>query len=666
MSKHLITVFIFVFGFGNIVFGQDDPILFTVEGSPVHVSEFDYIYSKSKIDTASYSRSSLLEYLDLYKNFKLKVRRAKEMKLDTIPVLQKELAGYRKQLANSYLVDKEVTDKLIQEAYDRSLFDVNISHIMIILAPDAPEKDVKIAEQRLMNVQNQLKGGASFPDLAKSSSEDKNTSVNGGAMGFLTAMFPDGFYNLESAAYNTPVGEVSDIIRTTAGLHLIKVNSKRDARGQMEVAHILVRLAKGGDAKAAKTKIDDIYNQLKGGADFGILAKDVSEDSKTADNAGYIGFIGVRHPFEEAAFSIPEDGGISEPIQTAIGWHIIKRIHKKPVDAFEIAKRRVQTKMQENQKKSKHPNFNRLNNARKSMIERIKREGKFNENTAVLNSFSSSLDSSFITYKWKAPKKDIPQDRLFSFAGKDKGEDFVATLGAFMDFCQRNSKRMRMGKRLDRKDLVKLLYDEFVDENCIKYEETQLEIKYPEFKSLMREYEEGILLFEATKILVWDKASKDSVGLANFFESRENVYKWNERAVVGTYSVPTDKASMIPSIQKKAKKCAAAELLEKINKKEDILSRQEKTYEKGKSQFPDGLEWKKGAISKVAENKRNKTSYFYKLDEIIPVTNKTLKDARGFVIADYQNYLEKQWIIELKKSYEIKVNQSVFDSLIKE
>ncbi|MFT5385813.1 MAG: peptidyl-prolyl cis-trans isomerase SurA, partial [Saprospiraceae bacterium] len=211
MSKHFILVFVLIAGLSTIVFGQDDPVLFTVEGSPVHVSEFDYIYSKSKIDTASYTRASLNEYLELYKNFKLKVRRAKEMKLDTIPVLQKELAGYRKQLANSYLVDREVTDKLIQEAYDRSLFDVNISHIMVSLPPDAAGNEVKAAEQRLEAIQKSLKEGVSFEELAKKSSDDKNTSINGGLMGHLTAVFPDGFYNLESAAYNTPVGEVSDI-----------------------------------------------------------------------------------------------------------------------------------------------------------------------------------------------------------------------------------------------------------------------------------------------------------------------------------------------------------------------------------------------------------------------------------------------------------------------
>lgn len=663
MLKHFSILFLLVAGFSVLSWGQDDPVLFTVEDTPVHVSEFDYIYSKSKIDTASYSKASLSEYLELYKNFKLKVRRAKEMKLDTIPSLQKELAGYRKQLANSYLVDKEVTDKLVREAYDRSLYDVDFSHIMIALTPNATEKEVEIAKQRLMDAKKKLDMGEDFAELAKSISQDKNTAPNGGSMGYLTALFPDGFYNLESAVYNTKEGEVSDIVRTIVGLHLVKVNKKREAIGQMEIAHILVRNPKAPAKEAdAKVKIDEIYQQLKNGGDFKTIAKESSEDGKTANKGGYIGFIGVRHPFEEAAFALANNGDFSEPIKTSVGWHIVKRINKKPVDAFEIAKRRIQTRMQESQKKSKHPKFNRLNNARNSMIARIKRDGNFKENEMVLNNFINSLDSTFITYKWKAPKKDIPKDRLFSLG---EGDSFVVTLGEFQNFCQRNSKRMRMGRRMERKALVNMLYDEFIDDNCIKFEETQLEVKYPEFKSLMREYEEGILLFEATKILVWDKASQDSTGLANYYNDNANAYQWNERAVVNKYSVPVEKASMIASIHKRAKKSSADKLLSKVNKKEKVLSFEAKTYEKGKSTFPEGLDWKLNALSPVSNNERSKEASFYKVEKIIPVSNKSLQEARGFVIADYQNYLEKEWIKDLQNTYKIKVDQAVFESLIK-
>ncbi len=663
MVKQIIALIVLAFGLSGITFSQGDPVLFTVNNKPVLLSEFNYIYSKTNGEKADYSQSSLDEYLELYQNFKLKVERARGMQLDTIPSLQRELAGYRRQLANSYLVDKEVTDRLVQEAYERSLKDVDISHIMIQLSPNANEKEVAIAEQKIMNIQKKLKAGESFEELAKQLSEDKNTKENGGALGYFTALFPDGFYELESAAYNTPVGKVSDMARTAVGLHLVKVNEIRDARGQVEVAHILIRNdPKSKDNSAQKAKIDSLYQLIRAGSPFEEIAKQYSEDKRTAQKGGYIGFVGIRQvskDFEDAAFGLKKDNGITAPVESSIGWHIIKRINKKPIEKEDIAKRRIQTKMQENKKKSKYPKYNRLNNAEQSMLARIKREGNFTENPEVVQSFAASLDSSFVTYKWKAPEEQ-PTDVLFTL-----GTDFKATLGEFQNFCQRNSKRMRMANQMERADLVNLMYDEFVDENCMKYEESQLDVKYPEFKSLMREYEEGILLFEATKILVWDKASQDSVGLAAFHETRKSNYKWNERAVASFYTLKAENEELLDKIKKEAKKKSAEEVLEKFNKEGVVLSVQEKVFEKDKSTFPNSLTWEVGATSEVEVNKRNKASSFYKIEEILPPAEKTLKEARGYVIADYQDYLDKKWLEELKEEYKVEVNRAVFDGLVK-
>ncbi len=663
MVKQIIALLVIVIVLPAFVYSQGDPVLFRVNEKPVHLSEFNYIYSKTNGDKADYSQESLDEYLELYQNFKLKVERARGMQLDTISSLQRELAGYRRQLANSYLVDKEVTDRLVQEAYERSLKDVDISHIMILLTPNASDKEVAIAEQKIMNIQKKLKAGESFENLATQFSEDKNTKENGGALGYFTALFPDGFYELESAAYSTPEGQVSEMVRTVAGLHLVKVNQIRDSRGEMEVAHILVRNdAKGQDSTSQKAKIDSLYQLLRAGNPFEEVAKQSSEDKRTAQKGGYIGFIGIRQvskDFEDAAFAIKKDHGISEPVESSIGWHIIKRISKKAIDPEDIAKRRIQTKMQENKKKSKTPKYNRLNNAEQSMLNRIKKEGNFTENTQFVANFIESLDSSFVTYKWKAPE-DKPSDVIFTL-----GTEYKATLVEFQDFCQRNSKRMRMGNKMETEALVYLLYDEFVDENCMKFEESQLDVKYPEFKSLMREYEEGILLFEATKILVWDKASQDSTGLAEFYNSRKNNYQWNERAVASYYTLKAEHEELMDKIQKEAKKKTAAEVLEKFNNEETVLTVQEKVFEKDKSTFPNNLSWAAEAISEVEVNKRNKAQSFYKIEKILPPSEKTLKEARGYVIADYQDYLDKKWLEELKKEYVVEVNQAVFESLIK-
>jgi len=242
---------------------QKDPVLFTVEKTPVHLSEFEYIYNKTNGDKADYSKNSLEEYLDLYVKFKLKVQRAKDMKLDTIKTLQDELAGYRRQLANTYLVDKEVTEKLVKEAYDRTSEDVEISHIMAQLSANPSPADTLQAFQKIHAALAKLKGGAKFEDIAKSDSEDTYSKPNGGRLGFFAAMFREGFYEMESAAYNLKVGAFSNPIRTAVGYHIVRLDSKRPARGEVEVAHILIRNAKDAKDNSPKTKIDNLYKELQ-------------------------------------------------------------------------------------------------------------------------------------------------------------------------------------------------------------------------------------------------------------------------------------------------------------------------------------------------------------------------------------------------------------------
>ena len=114
----------------NFLIGQSsDPVLFKVAGNPIHVSEFEYIYNKNNGKDADFSKKSLEDYLNLYTKFKLKVQAARDMRLDTVPALIKELEGYRQQLTSNYLNDKEVTDRLAREVYERQKKDLLLSHI---------------------------------------------------------------------------------------------------------------------------------------------------------------------------------------------------------------------------------------------------------------------------------------------------------------------------------------------------------------------------------------------------------------------------------------------------------------------------------------------------------------------------------------------------------
>ena len=636
---------------------QKEKALFTVDGVDVPVSEFEYIYKKTNGDKADFSKSSIDEYLDLYKKFKLKVRRAKDMKLDTIPALQKELAGYRKQLADSYLTDTEVTETLVKEAFERTQKDVDVSHIMIAVKADASPADTLAAYQAAMDIKKQIiTGKKTFEELAVEKSADKSAKTNKGRLGFVTALLPNGFYGLETAAYTQKVGKIGGPVKTAAGYHIVKVNDVRKARGEMEAAHILIRVdAEKGNEVAAKTKIDSLYDVLKGGADFAELARAFSEDKNSARKGGSIGFFGIRKfemSFENVAFGLQKDGDFSKPFKSSVGYHIIKRISKREAEAFDIAKRRLQPKVQRD---SRH----KL--AKTVMINRIKAEGGFKENNELYNSFRDSLKADFLTYKWKAPviEKDID---LFTF---DNGMSYK--LSDFTKFCTSNSrKRIRGGSRNKPFEMADQLYEEFVNEKCIKFEESQLEKKYPEFRALMREYEEGILLFEATKILVWDKASQDTIGLQQFYDLNKGDYKWKQRARVTYYTVSAEAANLMPKVKKSIGKLTAKEISDKFNTSEKVvITTQERVLEKGKEKNVDKIEWTPGSSTDWIVNKSNNSATIIKIEELIPPTEKTLKEARGYVIADYQDFLEDKWIKELGKEYKIVMNEKAYRKLVK-
>jgi len=379
--NRIVIVLLFL-GISCFGYSQNDEVLFSVEGNPVTVSEFDYIYNKNNGKEADYSEKSLQEYLDLYVKFKLKVQRARTLKLDTIVSLQKELEGYRKQLANSYLVDNDVSDRLIKEIFDRKQQDVDVSHIMIPVDKKANNTAVDKAKRRILEIQKLLKRGDSFEETAKKMSEDKQSASNGGKIGFVTAMLPKGFYALENAAYNTAEGEISDIVRTDFGFHIVKVNGKRKALGEMEVAHILVRKQlKGKDVPGAEGKIDSLYQLLANGGNFDQICKEHSQDTKTKDRAGYLGFFGIKRyerSFEEGAFALANDGDFSKPIETKVGYHIIKRLSKKDLKDFNKAQKQLKRVVS---------NSDRFGIAREALIKDIKKEGGLKENKTAFNNF---------------------------------------------------------------------------------------------------------------------------------------------------------------------------------------------------------------------------------------------------------------------------------------
>lgn len=637
------------------LFAQDDPVLFTVADIKVPVSEFKYIYTKNNRDNADYSRASVTEYLDLYTRFKLKVKKARDLQLDTITSLKTELAGYRAQLAKSYLNDKEVIDKLTRQAYDRMHWDLHVAHILFKLPPNPTDDAIAQAEEKAQHALARIQAGEDFAKVAKEVSEDKESAKNGGDLGYLTCMLPNGFYAVENAIYALKDGEVSEPVQSKLGIHLFKVLDRRPARGEIEAAHILVRVKSDSSNEAtAKQKIDAIYQNLtRGGGNFDELASTVSDDQKTNRRGGYIGRFGINTydpAFENVAFSLKSPGDITKPVRTRAGWHIIKLVKRYELGSYDDEKARIQAKISRD---------DRVQIARRAMIDKIRLESGLTEHPAARDTFIARLPEAFLTFQWAPDNTPVT---LVSFS-----DGTVKTTADFIAYLRTKTReRMRAAKTASPQSVAEVLYKDWLDELCLQYEEARLETKYPDFKALMREYEEGILLFEVTKMMVWDKASQDTAGLRAFFETHRDNYMWPERAEVTTITVDNDPAGKLTAKARKLlTKFPVETVVEKLNKKGQKVSFERKRYTK-EDMEKEGLPWTQGATTETTVDTVSGKRTFRMVSTLLPPQHKELDEARGYVIADYQDFLEKQWVESLRQQYPVHVNEDVLNSIIRD
>ena len=604
---------------------KKDKVLLTIENEPIYSSEFLRIYNKNKDIVSAENKKNITEYLELFINYKLKLREARDLKLDTVPSYLKEFNKYKEQLIEPFLKDRKVTDQLIHEAYERMTKEVRASHILVMLKPNSSPKDTLKAYTKITEARKKILNGQKFETVALQTSEDPSVKNNNGDLGYFSAFAM--VYPFENAAYNTAIGDISQPFRTKFGYHIVKTVDIRDSKGEVQVAHIMVR-DKKNDPEFSKKQILDIYTKIKQGENFELLAKKNSDDKTTAAKGGKLrAFTQSKmiQPFADISFSLQNIGDISEPFQTKFGWHIVKLLKKIPVKSFKASLNYLTKKVEKG---------DRSILIGKSITDELKQKYSYTFNEDA--------------YKNAFPDKSKKNKIIVN------DDDVVLTI-------EKRQYTIADVKKYQQTHRDKTPSD-FVDYQIIAYYKNHLEFEDQDFANTLQEYRDGLLLFDLLQKKIWTKAEKDTIGLQAFFNKNSAKYIWKQRVEADIASCSSkETATLVKQYLHKIEK--TEEIKEKINDDKTVrVLFQTGVFEIDSNKLPNKFNAVKGV-----EIYQEDDSHFtvVRVTRVLEATPKKLIEVKGKVISDYQNYLEKQWISDLRNKYAITIHKKVLKKLIR-
>ncbi|MEO8471045.1 MAG: peptidylprolyl isomerase [Chryseolinea sp.] len=610
--------------------------IFSVAGKPVTTDEFIYLYKKNHQNKPEeFTKAKIDEYLRLFIDFKLKVQEAKARGMDTTVAFIKEYNSYRAELRKPYLPDNSLVDSLVHLTYERMKEEVRASHILIALKQDPTPDDTLEAYNKIIDIRKQVLSGADFGKLAIQFSQDPSARVNGGDLGYFSSLqmvFP-----FESAAYNAKIGDVSLPVRTRFGYHLIKVTARRPAQAEIEVSHIMVRFRDEQDQERAKNTIFTVVEQLQAGVRWEDLCKQYSEDPSTKDQGGRLRAFGTAGmaavpEFEKAAFALQKPGDISDPVKTQYGWHIIRLEKKLPLASYDAVSATLKGRVTRDE---------RTTLSRQKAQEKLRARLNFVENETNRAKAFGLLDSALLKGNWrrKSLAENIAGESLFTLHGK------AYTTKNFVTYVEINQKATAGSL----KPYIDQLYNGFVEHSINEAAEEDIIQHNPTYSYLLKEYYEGILLFEIMEKEVWMKASNDSVGQKKFYDNNLSKYKAGDRVKAVIYSSSSNRGFQ------------ALEALVKVGDErkiqEYIIANQIKMeagyFRRDEKDVFAKLTWTKGVFA--VENKG--MYYLAWMKDILAPGAMSFEEARPAIISDYQTYMEKLWLDQLKKKYPVKVNE---------
>lgn len=642
-----LSVLFFMLPASTFLYSQ---VLIKIEDKEITAREIERLYKKN---LAVAGEISLEDYIELYIDFQLKVYDAEKKLLNQNPSFQEEFKMYRQQLTRPYLTDPASEEVFLQEAYERMQYDVHASHILVRIEPGAQAADTLLAWEKANRLREQILAGEEFESVARRASDDPSAKINSGEIGYFTVF--QMVYPFEKAAYELQTGEISLPVRSRFGYHIIRVNEKRKAAGEVRLQHILLRLPAGyteQQADEVKTKATEIYQRIKRGEDFGKLAVMYSQDMYSVSNNGEMSWFGTGRmipDFEKVAFSLTQKGEISEPFRTQYGWHIVKLLDKKGIDSYENIKDELREKLYSAGDERSYVIL-------KNFLETLKKSYGFREEPGSLEYFlslpetwfTSESEPGFINRDYSKP--------LFYILNKPVKSDEFAL------FMRRNSRHMH---DTDIRNFVLSQYRDFSTVKLLEEEDKNLEDKYPELRYLVKEYHDGLLLFEITEKEVWARALADSAGLQKFYSLNRKNYLSPERMDASVFyfrnKKDLDEAHQLAA-RNARRKYSEQSLVNILNRNigQNNWSLERKVFSREEFPISENISWKKG-LSNVVQS-RDKNLFFF-VHGIIKPEPMPMEQIRGLVISDYQEQLEKEWVQNLRKNFRVILDKDVMTDL---
>ncbi len=637
----------FLISFAGIAQNSTKEVLFTINDKPYHTDEFSRIYKKNLDLVKDDSQKDLNQYLQLFVGYKLKVSKAYKLGLQNGLQYQNELKSYRAQLAKNYFNDTKITEALVEEGYNRLQKEIRASHILILVDENASPEDTLKAYKKIEDISKKALTGEDFSNLAVQYSEDPSAKENKGDLGYFTAFRM--VYLFENAAFTTPKGKISKIIRTRFGYHILKVNDIRANRGEITVAHIMILKPKPEETeKDAEKTISEIYKKIQQGEKFEDLAKQFSEDKSSSSKGGVLNRFGSgqlsSEEFENVAFSLQKVGDMSKPFQSDFGWHIVKLIEKHQVKSIDEMRNELESKIGKDDRSKK---------ITASLNEKLRKKYTYKRDAKQYGLISKLVTNDFYESKWALPENanEYTAILLTINAKKIDGK-------AFLDFIDKQQKAGLKVKPLSK--LVDTMYDKFLDEQLTAYYDENLETEFPDFANIMEEYRDGLLLFDLMEKEIWDRAKTDTIGLKKFYDEHKTEQMWKRRVDVTIAS--STKQDMIKKAQAFLKKNEKPQAIKDKLNVENVINVMTNSgvFEEGSDALPKTMKYNLG-VSEVF--KEGEYYFVTKIDKIIPEGVKTLEDCKGKMVNDYQQYLEQRWVDDLKQEFTVKINTDVFEGV---